>query len=106
VEIQVEARELVERSSRSPSLKLTNNIANMRKVEVLKKDSMEEEVNFLEVEVEEDPEEAWLNAIPMEKKDINIGNVPTEKEKKAENHTLSKHINMWKKKKQKEEETS
>jgi hypothetical protein len=106
VEIQAEAREPAERSSRSRSLKLTNNIVTMRRVEVLKKDNMEEEVLFPEVEEEEEPEEAWLNAIPVEKKDINLGNVPTEREKEAEKHTLLKHRNMWKQKQQKEEETS
>jgi hypothetical protein len=37
-------------------MKLTNNIVTMRKVEVLKKDNMEEE--FLFPEEEEEPEEA------------------------------------------------
>jgi hypothetical protein len=37
-------------------MKLTNNIVTMRKVEVLKKDNMEEEVCF--PEDEEEPEEA------------------------------------------------
>ena len=57
-EIQAEARELAERSSRSRSLKLRNNIVTMRRVEVLNKDNMEEEVLFLEVEEEEEPNEA------------------------------------------------
>jgi hypothetical protein len=38
-------------------MKLTNNIVTMRKVEVLKKDNMEEESLFPEVEEEEEPEE-------------------------------------------------
>jgi hypothetical protein len=45
-EIQAEAGEPTERISRSQSLKLTNNIVTMRRVEVLKKDNMEEEVFF------------------------------------------------------------
>jgi hypothetical protein len=45
-EIQAEAREPTERSSRSRSLKLKNNIITMRRVEVLKKDNMEEDVFF------------------------------------------------------------
>ena len=77
----------------------------MRRVEFLKKDNMEEEVLFPEEEQEEEPEEAWLNVIPMEKKDINIGKVPIEREK-VEKHTLLKRRNMWKQKQQKEEETS
>jgi hypothetical protein len=39
-------------------LKLTNNIVSRRRVEVLKKDGMEEEIIFPEKEEEEDPEEA------------------------------------------------
>jgi hypothetical protein len=39
----------------------------------------------------------------VENKDINLGNVLTEKEKKVEKHTFSKHISMWKEKLQKEE---
>jgi hypothetical protein len=41
----------------------------------------------------------------VEKKDTNLGNVLTEKEK-VEKHTLPKHRSMWKQKQQKEEETS
>jgi hypothetical protein len=77
----------------------------MRRVEVLKKDSMEEKFIFLEVEEEEEPKEVWLNVIRMEKKDTNLGNFPTEREK-VEKHTLLKNINMWNKKQKKEEETS
>jgi hypothetical protein len=39
-------------------MKLTNNIVTMRKVEVLRKDNMVEEVHFLEEEEEEESEEA------------------------------------------------
>jgi hypothetical protein len=39
-------------------MKLTNIIVTMRKVEVLKKDNMVEEVRFLEEEYAEEPEEA------------------------------------------------
>ena len=56
--IQAKARELAERSSRSQSLNFKNNIVTMRRVEVLKKDNMEGEVLFPEVEEEEEPEEA------------------------------------------------
>jgi hypothetical protein len=41
----------------------------------------------------------------VEKKDTNLGNVLTEKEK-AEKHILLKQRSMWKQKQQKEEETS
>jgi hypothetical protein len=44
----------------------------MRRVEVLRKDNMEEGILFPEVEEEEEPEEAYLNAIPVEKKNINL----------------------------------
>jgi hypothetical protein len=47
-EIQAEVREPTERSSRSRSMKLKNNIVTMRKVEFLKKDNMVEEVFFPE----------------------------------------------------------
>jgi hypothetical protein len=57
-EIQEEVRELPERSSKSRSMKLKNNIVTMRKVEVLRKDKMEEEDIFPEEEEEEEPEEA------------------------------------------------
>jgi hypothetical protein len=77
----------------------------MRRVEVLNKERKEEEVLFPEVEEEEEPKEAQLNAIPMEKKDINLGNVPIEREK-VEKHTLLKHRSMWKQKQKKEVETS
>jgi hypothetical protein len=39
-------------------MKLTNNIVTMRRVEVLKKDNMEEDALFPEEEEEEEPEEA------------------------------------------------
>jgi hypothetical protein len=39
-------------------MKLKNNIVTMRKVEVLRKDKMEEEDIFSEEEEEEEPEEA------------------------------------------------
>ena len=68
----------------------------MIKVEVLKKDNMEEEVIFLEDE--EEPEEAKLNVIPMENKDTNIGNIPRERKKEEVKHTLLKHRIMWKQK--------
>jgi hypothetical protein len=41
-EFQAEVKEPAERSSRSRSTKLTNNIVTMRKVEVLKKGNMKE----------------------------------------------------------------
>ena len=88
---------------------MTNNIVTMRRVEVRKKDDMEKEFIFPKVEEEEEekPEEAWLNAIPVEKKDTNLGNVLTEKEKeKVEKNTFTKHKNIWKKRKLKEERTS
>jgi len=58
VEIQAKAREPTEKSSRSRSLKLTNKIVTMRRLEVIKKGNMEEGVLFPEVEEEEEPEEA------------------------------------------------
>ena len=67
---------------------------------------MEGEVLFLGVEEEEEPEEAWLNVIPVENKEKNLGNVPIEREKKAKKHMSLKDIKKWKKKQQKEEETS
>jgi hypothetical protein len=65
-EIQVEVREPLERSFRIQSMKLTNNIVTMIKVEVLNKENMEEEALFLEKEEEEEPEEVKLDVIPME----------------------------------------
>jgi hypothetical protein len=58
VETQAEAKEPPEKSSGSRSLKMTNNIVTMRRVEAPKKDNMAEEVLFPEVEEEEEPEEA------------------------------------------------
>jgi hypothetical protein len=79
----------------------------MRRVEVLKKYNMEEEFIFLEVEEDEESDEAWLNAIPVENKDTNLGNVLIEKEKeKVEKHTFLKNRIMWKQKQPKEERTS
>jgi hypothetical protein len=105
VEIQAEARETIERSSRSRSLKLTKSIVTMIREKVLNKDNMEEEVLFLEIKEEEEPEEAWLNAIHVEKKDINLGNVLTERAK-VEKQIFLKHRSMCKKKQHKEEETT
>jgi hypothetical protein len=53
-----------ERSSRSQSMKLANNIVAMKKVDVLRKKNMEEEAHFLEDE--EEPEEVKLDVIPVE----------------------------------------
>jgi hypothetical protein len=86
---------------------MINNIVTMRRVEFLNKYNMEEDVPFPEVEEEEDAEEVWLNVIPVEKKDTNLGNVLTEKEKeKVDKHTLLKNRRMWKKKQLKEERAS
>jgi hypothetical protein len=60
-EIQAEVREPTERSSRSQSMKLENNIFTLRKVEVLRKDNMEEEALF--PEEEEEPEEVKLDVM-------------------------------------------
>jgi hypothetical protein len=54
---EVEVSELPERSSKRRSMKLKNNIVTMRKVEVLRKDKMEEEDIFPEEEEEEELEE-------------------------------------------------
>jgi hypothetical protein len=64
-EVQEEVREPTERSSRNQSMKLESNIFTLRKVEVLRKDNMEEEVIFLEEE--EEPEEVKLDVMPMER---------------------------------------
>jgi hypothetical protein len=77
---------------------VTNDIVTMRRLEVPKKYNIEEEVLFLEAEEEEEPEEAWLNAIPVEKKGRNLGNVPTERDKKVEKNILLKHRSIWKQK--------
>jgi hypothetical protein len=63
-EIQVEVRELAERSSRNRSMKLENNIVTQRKVHVLRKDNMEEEVLF--PKEDKDPEEAKLDVMVVE----------------------------------------
>jgi hypothetical protein len=63
-EIQAEVREPTEKSSRNQIMKLENNIVTQRKVEVLRKDNMEEESLF--PEEEEEPEEVKLNVIPVE----------------------------------------
>jgi hypothetical protein len=85
-------------------MKLTNNIVTMRKVEVLKKDNMEEEALF--PEEEEEPEEVKLDVIPVENQGTSLGNVPRERKKEEVKHTLLKHRSMWKQKQQKEERTS
>jgi hypothetical protein len=46
-------------------MKLESNIVTLRKVKVLRKDNMEEEVIFLEEE--EEPEEVKLDVMPMER---------------------------------------
>jgi hypothetical protein len=84
-------------------MKLENIIVTQRKVEVIKNDNMEKESLF--PEEEEEPEEAKLDVIPMENQGISLANVPRERKKEEEKHTLLKHINMWKHKKQKEERT-
>jgi hypothetical protein len=56
---------------------------------------MEEKFIFSKVEEEEELEEAWLNDIHVEKKDIGLGNVLIGKEK-IEKHIFFKHRNMWK----------
>jgi hypothetical protein len=87
-------------------MKLKNNIVTMRKVEVIKKDSMVEEVHFPDEEDEEEQEEVYLDAIHVERKDTSLGNVPGERTEEELKHTLSKHRSMWKKKLHKEEGTS
>jgi hypothetical protein len=84
---------------------MKNNIVTMRRVEDPNKDNRADGVLFLEVEEEEEPEEVYLNAIPVEMKDTNLGNVLIEK-KKEEKNILLKWRSMWKQKQQKEEETS
>jgi hypothetical protein len=105
-EIQAEVRELIEIISRSRSMKLTNNIVTMRKVEFLKKDNMEEEAIFSEEEEEEAPEEVNLDVMPMENQSTSLGNVLRERKEEEVKYTSLKHIIMWKQKQQKEEITS
>ena len=57
-EIQEEVREPAKRSPRNQSMKLESSIITLRKVEVLKKDNMEEEPLLSEEEEEGEPEEA------------------------------------------------
>jgi hypothetical protein len=64
-EIQAEVRKPVERSLRNQRMKLENNIVNLRKVEVLRKDNMEEEDLFLEEE--EELEEVKLDVMSVER---------------------------------------
>jgi hypothetical protein len=85
-------------------MKLENNIVTLRKVEVLRKDNMEEEALF--PEEEEEPEEVKLDVIPVENQGTSLGNVPRERKKEEVKHTLLKHRSMWKQKQQKEERTS
>jgi hypothetical protein len=54
-ETQAEVREPPEKSSIRRSMKMTNNIVNMRKVEVLNKGNTVEEDLFPEEEEEEEP---------------------------------------------------
>ena len=93
-EIQAEVREPTEKSSRNQSMKLENSIVTQRKVEVLRKDNMEEEDLF--PGDKEELEEVKLDVIPMENQGTSLGNVPREREKEEAKHTLLKHINMWK----------
>jgi hypothetical protein len=81
-------------------MKMENNIVTHRKVEVLRKDNMEEESLF--IEDEEALEEVMLDLMPVENQGTSLGNVPREI-KEEERHTLLKHISMWKNKHQKEE---
>ena len=88
-ETQTEVREPLERSSRSRSMNMKNNIVNMRKVEVLNMGNPVEGDLF--PEEEEETREVKLDVIPMENQGTSLGNVPREIKKEKVNLTFRKH---------------
>jgi hypothetical protein len=86
-------------------MNMERNIVTLRKVEVLRKDNMEEDALFLEEE--EEAEEVKLNVMPMERKGTCLANAQRRIKKiEKEKHTFLKQKVMWKQKQWKEERTS
>jgi len=84
---------------------MERNIVTLRKVEVLRKDNMEEDALFLEEE--EEPKEVKLDVMPMERKVTCLANAQRRINKLAEEkHTFLKQKVTWKQKQWKEERTS
>jgi hypothetical protein len=102
-EIEAEARELSERSSRSQSKRLERIIINLKKGEVIRKDNTKEETLFLEEEEEVEKVNSYVMLV--ERQDTCLGNALRERNKEEEKNTFLKLIRMWKQKQQKEEET-
>jgi hypothetical protein len=76
-------------------MKLENNIVTLIKVEVLRKDNMEEEVIFLEEE--EEPEEVKLVVMHVERQGTCLGNARRiRKTLEDKKHTFLKYRSMWK----------